>query len=199
MKTNIILSGVGGQGILTIAAVLDTAALSENLYIKQSEVHGMSQRGGAVQSHVRISDKEIYSDLIPEGKADLIISVEPMELLRYIPFLNKNGWLITDSNPFINTTNYPDKEALYEQIRKYPCHLIIDATEIAKNIGNSKVANMVLLGAASTIIPLSEESLLNAIKTLFKHKSEKIINLNLQAFFEGKKIAKAHSHFAIEK
>jgi len=113
MKTNIILSGVGGQGILTIAAVLDIAALSENLHIKQSEVHGMSQRGGAVQSHVRISDKEIYSDLIPEGKADLILSVEPMELLRYMPFLNKKGWLITDSNPFVNTGNYPEIKDIY--------------------------------------------------------------------------------------
>ncbi len=190
MKTNIILSGVGGQGILTIAAVLDTAALSENLFVKQSEVHGMSQRGGAVQCHVRISDKEIYSDLIPEGKADLILSVEPMELLRYIPFLNKYGWLVTDSHPFINTDNYPEKKDLFEQIKKHPYHVIINATEIAKKIGNSKVANMVLLGAAASIIPLSEESLLHAIKKLFQYKSEKIISLNIEAFFEGKKIAK---------
>ena len=108
MKTNIILAGVGGQGILTIAAVLDTAALNSNLNIKQSEVHGMSQRGGAVQSHVRISDKEIFSDLIPEGKADMIISVEPMELLRYLPYLKKGGFLITDSNPLENITNYTE-------------------------------------------------------------------------------------------
>lgn len=195
MKTNIILSGVGGQGILTIAAVLDTAALSENLHIKQSEVHGMSQRGGAVQSHVRISDKEIYSDLIPEGKADLILSVEPMELLRYMPFLNKKGWLITDSNPFVNTGNYPEIKDIYEQIKKHPFHVIINATDVAKKIGNSKVANMVLLGAASSIIPLSEESLLAAIKKLFQYKSEKIISLNIEAFLEGKKIAKEYTDF----
>ncbi len=195
MKTNIILSGVGGQGILTIAAVLDTAALSENLHIKQSEVHGMSQRGGAVQSHVRISDKEIFSDLIPEGKADLILSVEPMELLRYMPFLNKKGWLITDSNPFVNTGNYPEIKDIYEQIKKHPFHVIINATDVAKKIGNSKVANMVLLGAASSIIPLSEESLLAAIKKLFQYKSEKIISLNIEAFLEGKKIAKEYTDF----
>jgi indolepyruvate ferredoxin oxidoreductase beta subunit len=194
MKTNIILSGVGGQGILTIAAVLDTAALSENLNIKQSEVHGMSQRGGAVQSHVRISDSEIYSDLIPEGKADLILSVEPMELLRYIPFLNKEGWLVTDSNPFINTLDYPEQKDIYEQIKKHPNHVILDATEIAKNLGNSKVANMVLLGAAASMIPLSEESLIKAIKTLFQHKSERIINLNIVAFLEGKKLAKVYTN-----
>jgi len=106
MNTNIILSGVGGQGILTIAAVLDTAALSENLNVKQSEVHGMSQRGGAVLSHVRISDKEIYSDLIPKGNADMILSVEPMELLRHTPYLKKDGWLITDSKTFENIIDY---------------------------------------------------------------------------------------------
>lgn len=196
MKTNIILSGVGGQGILTIAAVLDTAALSENLFIKQSEVHGMSQRGGAVQSHVRISDKEIFSDLIPKGQADLILSVEPMELLRYTPFLKKDGWLVTDSESFINTDNYPEKNDLFEQIKKHQNHVIVNATEIAKAIGNSKVANMVLLGAASAIIPLSETSLIEAIKKLFQHKSERIINLNIEAFFEGKKVAEGITDLA---
>ncbi|HEY9185247.1 MAG TPA: indolepyruvate oxidoreductase subunit beta [Salegentibacter sp.] len=196
MKTNIILSGVGGQGILTIAAVLDTAALSENLFIKQSEVHGMSQRGGAVQSHVRISDKEIFSDLIPEGKADLILSVEPMELLRYLHFLSEDGWLVTDSEPFINTANYPDKNDLFDQIKKHPKNIIVNATEIAKSIGNSKVANMVLLGAASTILPLSEESLLAAITKLFQHKSERIIKLNQEAFFEGKRVAQEFMNLA---
>ena len=199
MKTNIILSGVGGQGILTIAAVLDTAALKEKLFIKQSEVHGMSQRGGAVQSHVRISDKEIFSDLIPEGNADLILSVEPMELLRYMPFLKKDGWLITDSETFINTTNYPEKDDLFEEIKKHPNHVIVDATQIAKKIGNSKIANIVLLGAASAIIPLSEESMFEAIKTLFQHKSEKIIRLNLEAFNEGKKVAEGFTDFATSK
>jgi len=193
MKYNILLSGVGGQGILTIAAVLDTAALQENLFVKQSEVHGMSQRGGAVQSHVRISDKEIYSDLIPQGKADMILSVEPMELLRYVPYLKNKGWLITDSNPFINIQNYPEKQELYEQIKSHPNHMIIDATEVAKKIGNTKAANMVLLGTASSLIPLSEESMTMAIKKLFHHKSDRIINLNIEAFQTGKKIAKEHS------
>lgn len=196
MKTNIIISGVGGQGILTIAAVLDLAALDQDLYVKQSEVHGMSQRGGAVQSHVRISDTEIYSDLIPQEKADLILSVEPMELLRYIPFLKKEGWLITDSNTFINISNYPDKDDLYKKIKSHPNNIIINATEIAKKLGNSKAANMVLLGAASSLIPLSEESMLTSIRKLFQKKSERIINLNIEAFQTGKKIAKDYTDFA---
>jgi len=195
MNTNIILSGVGGQGILTIAAVLDTAALSENLNVKQSEVHGMSQRGGAVLSHVRISDNEIYSDLIPKGSADMILSVEPMELLRHIPYLKNDGWLITDSKTFENIIDYPKKDDLYKQIMSYPNHIIIKATDVAKDMGNSKVANMILLGAASSLIPLSEESLQNAIQTLFKNKSEKIIKLNLEAFEAGKKLAENYTDF----
>ncbi len=189
MKTNIILAGVGGQGILTIAAIIDTAALDCDLNIKQSEVHGMSQRGGAVQSHVRISDKEIYSDLIPYGKADLIISVEPMELLRYLPYLKENGFLVTDSNPFINITNYPELEKLYAEIKKRPNSILLDAKKIAKDLGNSKAANIVLLGASSELIPLSEESLKSAIKTLFKRKGERIVNKNIEAFDKGKELA----------
>jgi indolepyruvate ferredoxin oxidoreductase beta subunit len=190
MKTNIILSGVGGQGILTIAAVLDTAALDQNLFVKQAEVHGMSQRGGAVQSHVRISDSVIHSDLIPLGKADMILSVEPMELLRYLPYLKEDGWLVTDSQPFINNNNYPEQETLFDEIKRHPNNIIVDATEIAKKIGNSKAANMVLLGAASSLIPLSEESLIKAVKTLFQRKGERIVTLNIEAFNAGKQLAK---------
>lgn len=189
MKTNIILSGVGGQGILTIAAVLDTAALACNLNIKQSEVHGMSQRGGAVQSHVRISDKEIFSDLIPQGKADMIISVEPMELLRYLPFLKKGGLLVTDSNPFVNITNYPELEELYTEIKSHSNTILIDAKKIAKDLGNLKATNIVLLGAASSQLPLSDESLQQAIKTLFERKGDRIIKKNIEAYNKGKEIA----------
>lgn len=189
MITNIILAGVGGQGILTIAAIIDTAALKNNLYVKQAEVHGMSQRGGAVQSHVRISDKEIYSDLIPEGKADFIVSVEPMESLRYIPFLKEGGWIITDSNPFINITDYPDKEDLYKRINAYPNSILADATDIAKKLGNSKAANIVLLGIASNLLPLSDKSIIDAITTLFSRKGERVVTKNIEAFYKGKKIA----------
>ena len=189
MKTNIILAGVGGQGILTIAAVLDTAALASDLNLKQSEVHGMSQRGGAVQSHVRISDSEIHSDLIPQGKADIIISVEPMEALRYLPFLKKDGYLVTDSNPFENIPDYPKLEELYNEIKLVPNNILIDAKKIAKDLGNSKATNIVLLGAASSLLPLDEESLLQAIKTLFERKGERVVNKNIEAFNKGKEIA----------
>ena len=139
MKSDIILSGVGGQGILSIAAVVGMAALENHLYLKQAEVHGMSQRGGAVQSHLRISNKEIHSDLIPLGKADIIISVEPMELLRYIPYLKKDGLLVTDSNPFENIANYPELKEIYNEINSHPNSFLIDAKQIAKDLGNSKI------------------------------------------------------------
>jgi len=189
MKSNIILSGVGGQGILSIAAIIDIAALDNNFNIKQSEVHGMSQRGGAVQSHVRISDKEIFSDLIPLGKADVIISVEPMELLRYLPFLKKKGMLITDSNPFNNISNYPELQDLYKEIKSHPNTLLIDAKKIAKDLGNSKATNIVLLGAASSILPLSDESIKKAIKTLFERKGERVVKKNIEAYEIGKDLA----------
>ena len=195
MKSNIILSGVGGQGILTIAAMIDIAALSQNLFIKQSEVHGMSQRGGAVQSHVRISDTEIYSDLIPEGKADLILSVEPMELLRYIPYLGKNGWIITDSSTFENIINYPCKHDLYRQIKSYENHIIINAKQTAIELGNSKVANMILLGAAASLIPIDEETFLQAIHKFFRDKSEKIKAMNVEAFKTGQKMSRNFTEF----
>lgn len=195
MKTNIILSGVGGQGILTIAAILDIAALSQNLFIKQSEVHGMSQRGGAVQSHVRISDKEIFSDLIPKGKADMILSVEPMELLRHIPFLKKDGWLITDSSTFENIVNYPCKHDLFKQIKSHGNHIIINAKNRAKELGNSKVGNMILLGAAAAHVPISEAHFLQSIQHFFSTKSEKVINMNIEAFKSGQKMAKEFTGF----
>lgn len=188
MTTNIILAGVGGQGILTIAAILDIAALNNGLFFKQSEVHGMSQRGGAVQSHVRISEGDIYSDLIPKGKADLILGTEPMETLRYVPFLKKEGWLITDSKPFLNIDEYPEEDRLFKEIESHKNHLIIDANIIAKKVGNARAANLVLLGAASHIIPMKERALIAAIKTLFQPKGQRIIDLNVKAFEAGKEL-----------
>ena len=195
MKSNIILSGVGGQGILTIAAVIDIAALNQNLHIKQSEVHGMSQRGGAVQSHVRISDEQIHSDLIPMGKADLILSVEPMELLRYIPYLGKKGWIITDSSTFENIMDYPCKYDLFKQIKTYHNHIIINAKQEAKKLGNSKVANMILLGAAASFIPIEEERFFEAIRVYFKGKSTRVQDTNIKAFKKGKEMAKSFIEF----
>jgi indolepyruvate ferredoxin oxidoreductase beta subunit len=185
MKSDIVLAGVGGQGILSIAAIIGLAAIENDLFLKQSEVHGMSQRGGDVQSHLRLSGKPISSDLIPYGKADLIISVEPMESLRYLPWLSKSGWLVTNSTPFINIDDYPPIEEILKEIRKIKNHKIIEADAIAKQSGSARSGNMVILGAASPHLDLPFSSLENAIRKLFDKKGEEIVAVNLMALKAG--------------
>jgi indolepyruvate ferredoxin oxidoreductase beta subunit len=191
MKNDIILSGVGGQGILSIAAVIGLAAVENDLFLKQSEVHGMSQRGGDVQSHLRLSDKTIASDLIPHGKADIIISVEPMESLRYLPWLSIDGWLVTSSNPFNNIPDYPPAEDIIAEIKKVRNHIIIDADKIAKESGSLRSGNMVILGAASPFINMPFDSIENAIRSLFGKKGGDIVGINLKAFRAGKEYSTA--------
>lgn len=186
MKTDIVLAGVGGQGILSIAATIGMAALHSNLQLKQSEVHGMSQRGGAVQSHMRVSDKEIASDLIPMGYADIILSVEPMESLRYLPFLSKNGWLVTNSTPFVNITNYPEMDAILSEIKKNKNHIIIDADKIAEEFGSKRSSNIVMLGAASPFFNIPFESFEEGIRKIFARKGDDIIDTNLKALRAGR-------------
>lgn len=186
MKNDIILAGVGGQGILSIAAAIGLAAVGNNLHLKQSEVHGMSQRGGDVQSHFRLSDKPVFSDLIPHGKADLVISVEPMESLRYLPWLSARGWLVTNSNAFVNIPDYPEVEEILSEIRRLKNHIIIDADAIAKDCGSARSGNMVILGAASSHIDMPFQSIENAVKKLFARKGEEIVEVNLRALKAGR-------------
>jgi len=186
MKSDIVLAGVGGQGILSIAAIIGLAAIENDLFLKQSEVHGMSQRGGDVQSHLRLSGKPISSDLIPYGRADLIISVEPMESLRYLPWLSKSGWLVTNSTPFINIGDYPPIEQILKEIWKIKNHKIIDADAIAKEAGSARSGNMVILGAASPHLDLPFSSLENAVRKLFEKKGEEIVRVNLKALIAGR-------------
>jgi indolepyruvate ferredoxin oxidoreductase beta subunit len=185
MKNDIIISGVGGQGILSIAAAIGLAALETNLFMKQSEVHGMSQRGGDVYSHFRLSDKPVLSDLIPYGKADLIISVEPMESLRYLPWLSPHGWLVTNSNPYVNISGYPPVEDIMKEIRKVENNIIIDADTIAMEAGSARSGNIVILGAASPYIGMPFTSLENAVRSLFKRKGDEIVEINLKALKAG--------------
>jgi indolepyruvate ferredoxin oxidoreductase beta subunit len=189
MKKDIILAGVGGQGILTIAAGIGYAAIEAGLNIKQSETHGMSQRGGDVQSHLRISDKEIASDLIPLGKADMIIGVEPMESLRYLPMLAEDGWLITNTTPFVNIPNYPDINILMAEIKMLKHHVALDADAMAHEIKSPRSANIVVLGAASPFLDIDLLKIENAIKLLFGRKGDDVVRLNLEALKAGRKFA----------
>jgi indolepyruvate ferredoxin oxidoreductase, beta subunit len=189
MKKDIVLAGVGGQGILSIATSIGMAAISSGLHLKQAEVHGMSQRGGDVHSDLRISDKEIASDLIPEGRADMIISVEPMESLRYIPMLASDGWLVTNITPYVNIPNYPDIETVLQAVKALPNHIAIDANHIATEIGQKKSANMVILGAASLFLGIEFQELEKAITKLFRSKGEEVIAVNIKALKAGREFA----------
>jgi indolepyruvate ferredoxin oxidoreductase beta subunit len=189
MKKDIILAGVGGQGILSIAAAIGMAAIDSGLYLKQAEVHGMSQRGGDVHSDLRIADREIASDLIPEGQADLILSVEPMESLRYLPMLAPEGWLITNINPYKNIPNYPEMDMVMTEVKKVPRHITIDANKIATDLGSRRSANIVILGAASPFLGLSFERLEQAVEKLFIRKGQEMVDMNIKALRQGKSYA----------
>jgi indolepyruvate ferredoxin oxidoreductase beta subunit len=189
MKQDIVLAGVGGQGILSIAFVIDNAALDKGLKIKQAEVHGMAQRGGAVQSHVRLSEEAIQSDLIPKGQADMILSVEPLETLRYLDYLNPEGRVIASSTPVVNIPDYPDIEEVVRAIRSLSGSIVIDSGHIAREAGSGRAQNMVMLGAASGHLILEDDALLKFIEVLFRGRGEKTVEINRRAFRLGREAA----------
>ena len=190
MKKDIILSGVGGQGILSIATVIGWAAIKNNLYLKQAEVHGMSQRGGDVQSNLRLSSDPIFSDLIPKGECEIIISMEPMEALRYLPYLKKGGWIITNSAPFVNIPAYPEVSAIDSDLNREANVISFDSDQIAKDCGAPRSSNMALLGAAAKYIEILDvENLKEGIRNVFARKGEKIVEDNIKAFEAGYAIA----------
>lgn len=186
MKKDIILCGVGGQGILSIATIIGEAATKAGVNLKQAEVHGMSQRGGDVQSNLRLSTEPIYSDLIPEGETDLVISMEPMEALRYLPYLAANGTIVTSSKPFVNIPNYPDLDDLNAELDSLPSVEKLDIETVAKDTGNPRGANMVLLGMAAAYLDIiTPDQLRQAIATVFARKGEDIVTANVKAFDQG--------------
>lgn len=186
MKTDIILCGVGGQGILSIATIIGEAAMNEGLYIKQAEVHGMSQRGGDVQSNLRLSSEPIHSDLIGEGQADVIISMEPMEALRYLPYLNKDtGWIITSDVPFVNIPNYPDMERIKAEYAGMKNIVSLDIEALAKDNGIPRSANVILLGAALKALGIERDKAEGAILAVFGRKGESVVEANIKALGIG--------------
>lgn len=189
MKSDIILAGVGGQGILSIATILGAASLKEGLYLKQAEVHGMSQRGGDVQSNLRISSEPICSDLIPLGKADLIVSLEPMEALRYLPWLSKEGWIVTNTTPFVNIEKYPEMEEIEKELKATGRVVAFDMDALAKEVATPRSSNMVLLGACSPFLGLDADKIEDGIRTVFGKKGEAIVESNIKAFRAGREKA----------
>lgn len=189
MKQDIILAGVGGQGILSIAYVIDNAALKQGLSFKQAEVHGMAQRGGAVQSHLRLSNDPIFSDLIPKGGADMILSVEPLESIRYFDYLAPDGIVVTSSSPFVNIPNYPELDEVLSKVQSVSKNIIVDSAKLAQEAGFARAQNMVMLGAASAHLILQEENLKKFIRELFQARGNKVVDINLRAFDLGRNSA----------
>lgn len=186
MTKNIILAGVGGQGILSIATVVGEAALAEGLYLKQAEVHGMSQRGGDVQSNLRISSEPIMSDLIAKGDADIIISLEPMEALRYVSYLKPDGWIVTSSVPFVNIPDYPEIETVLQHVRSHKNHVLLDVETLAKEAGApAQAANMVLLGAAIPMLGIDHDKMIAGVQRVFARKGDAVVASNVAAVEAG--------------
>jgi indolepyruvate ferredoxin oxidoreductase beta subunit len=186
LKYDVILAGVGGQGVLSVAAIISLGAMKEGLLVRQSEVHGMAQRGGAVQAHLRLSDQTIVSDLIGKASADMVLSMEPIESLRYLEFLKANGILVSASDPVKNIPDYPDAEGIYAKIKALPAAHLIAAGELAGQAGSARSTNMVMVGAASNHLPVQEKSLLEAIEELFSSKGSKVVDTNKEAFTLGR-------------
>jgi indolepyruvate ferredoxin oxidoreductase beta subunit len=185
MKYDVILAGVGGQGVLSVAACIAAGALKAGLQVRQSEVHGMAQRGGAVQAHLRLSDRPIASDLVPRGSADMILGLDPLESLRFLSYLSQGGVLVTAVEPFDNIPDYPPAGELLEAIRRLPRHRLVEASALAKQAGSARAANMVLVGAAAAYLPLERAHLEKAISELFAGKGQAVVEANLQAFAAG--------------
>jgi len=190
MKYDVILAGVGGQGVLSVASIIAHAALSEGLAVRQSEVHGMAQRGGAVLAHLRLSDKKIAGDLVPKGGADLIISMEPLESLRYVSWMNSASVLVTASEPFVNITDYPDINEVISSIKRLPHWRLVEAGALAKEAGLAKAVNTVMVGAASLFLPLKTESLEETIAGVFSKKDASVSQANAKAYSLGRKAGK---------
>ena len=185
MKTNVILAGVGGQGILSIAYCLCNAALKRGLNFKQAEVHGMAQRGGGVVSHLRISPETIYSDLVPAGEADLLLSVEPLECLRYAHYLSPAGALAASSSPMLNIGDYPDLDGVLKRITKFPRHLLLDTAYLSVAAGSARAANMVMLGAGGWKLGFSIAELERHVRVLFTGKPDRVAEANCRALKVG--------------
>ena len=185
---NVMIVGVGGQGSLLASKLLGRLLLGRGYDIKVSEVHGMSQRGGDVQSNLRLSSEPIYSDLIPKSGADLIISLEPMEALRYLPYLKPDGWIVTSSKPFVNIPNYPEIEDVLAHVKAIKNHVLIDAEELAKEAGApAQAANMVLLGAAIPMLDIDHDKIIAGVKRIFARKGEAVVAANVAAIEAGYK------------
>jgi indolepyruvate ferredoxin oxidoreductase beta subunit len=189
MTFDIIVAGVGGQGVVSLSAIIASSAMREGLSVKQSEVHGMSQRGGSVLANLRLADHAIASDLIPRGSAAMILSMEPLESLRYLEYLSEEGTLITAINPVENFAAYPPLETVLAQIRSLPHAILVDTDQLARQAGSVRATNMVMVGAASHRLPVKLETIEHFARSMFASKGDKVVDTNLKALRAGRDAA----------
>jgi indolepyruvate ferredoxin oxidoreductase beta subunit len=185
MKYDIIVAGVGGQGVLSISAVIAASALNAGLRVKQSEEHGMAQRGGAVVSHLRLADSTIHSDLVPLGAADLIISMEPLESLRYLEFLAREGKVLSAADPVANFPGYPDVQKTIRALRNLPNAVVVEAAKLSRQAGSGRATNMVMVGAATPSLPIEASFIEEHIREAFERKGSRVLEINLEAYRLG--------------
>lgn len=185
MKTDIVLVGVGGQGVLTVGAILAGAALRVGLHVKQGEVHGMAQRGGTVQANLRLADHPIHSDLVPESCADLLLGMEPLETLRMVGYLAPGGVVVTAAEPFKNIV-YPSIESIHERVRGLPHAHLIEADRLAREAGSPRAVNVVMVGAASPWVPVAPDAIEAQVREHFARKGKKVVEASLRAFQLGR-------------
>lgn len=191
MTFDIVLAGVGGQGVLSVSAVIAAAALESGLQVKQSEVHGMAQRGGAVQAHLRLADRPIASDLVPRGSASLLLGMEPLECFRYLDFLSPEGIVVTATTPVTNIPDYPPLEEVLQALRRLPRAVLVEAERLARQAGSARAVNMVMVGAASPVLPVSPDAIERQIRVRFESKGPKLVDQNIRAFRAGREAANA--------
>lgn len=189
MTFDIVLAGVGGQGVLSLSSIIAAGALDAGLHVKQSEVHGMAQRGGSVTAHLRLADRPVESELVPFGAAAMILSLEPVESLRYLEYLAPGGVVVTATEPVVNVPDYPDMEALVAAIRGLPRSVLVDAGAIAKRAGLARATNMVMAGAAAPMLPMAPASIERCIRGQFARKGEAVVEQNLAAFRAGQEVS----------
>ncbi len=189
MKYDVVLAGVGGQGVLSVGLVLATCARADGFEVKMSEVHGMAQRGGSVNATLRISDAPIHGCLIPQGTADLVLATEPLEALRYASELAPTGTLITSTEPHRNIPDYPPIEDLLRRILALPRAITVEARRLASQAGSTKAVNLVMAGAASSLVPIRPSTFETQIRRVFGTKGDRIVEINLAAFELGREAA----------
>lgn len=189
MKQDVVLAGVGGHGVISLGMVLATCARAEGYEVQMAEVHGMAQRGGSVHATLRISDQPVHGALVPRGGADLVLATEPLEALRYADELGPEGTLMTAADPHENIDGYPDLDELLARLRALPRSHVIEARRLALEAGTAKAANVVMAGAASTLLPISTGTFEDQIRRVFAAKGERVVNANLEAFRLGRAAA----------